>query len=1261
MVYSSILPVHPVVRHVALAVVLLQALAACGGGSGSASPSVPIAQSGIVVTVQNRPVAGQFLAVIPAGVTPEFRIVRNGEMGVAEVTDPLAGEFIYQPNADIVGGDSFTFRVNDSNEASITVMIVENLAPVLTSIPGGDPAIVADNPLAFTVSASDDPRWSLPAISASGLPGDAAFEAASVDQDAGIVTFSFSWTPTAADVAGSPHAVTFTAIDGVDPDLTSSLTVTISVTPNQAPVLATIGDRAVAAGDLLTFVVSASDLDGPAPLTLSVSGLPGGAGFDDEGDGAGTFSWIPTGADVGASPHAVTFTATDGAGNSGSETINISVSPQNQPPVLDPIGDRTVTAENPLTFSVSASDPDGPAPLTLSASGLPSGSSFIDNGNGNGTFAWTPTGADVGASPHEVTFIATDGGGLTDSVTIDITVEPNQAPILASIGDQTVTAENPLSFTISASDPDGPAPLTLSASGLPSGSSFIDNGNGNGTFAWTPTGADVGASPHEVTFIATDGGGLTDSVTIDITVEPNQAPILASIGDQTVTAENPLTFTISASDPDGPPPLTLTHSALPTGASFTDHEDGTGTFNWTPTISQIAGGPYEITFIATDGNVPGLTDDETISVHVSIADNFSGGAGNWTMVDDVPSPSSSWSVVNGVLRQQNKVESVNSFDGSYHRGAYAYYTNGAGLTDYRFSVDATYLATLQANDIGVMFRYQDNNNYYRLSMNARYGFTRLEKKVGGVFTPLAVNARGYVPGELIRFNVEANGSRIQVWINGDPMFAVTDASLGSGTVALYTQDQSSFDNVVIESPTAAPLVTLATPLAHTVSTTDTLSASAVATQVPAGGVVEFLLNGTRSVIDGTAPYSAIFDLVAGGDHTVEAIVRDAANVELARDTNIMVGAQGEYLVSLGDSITNGIGDRFSADNLSQSGRVVAVQGYQANLADLLDGSLQRPAIVFNSGIGGDRTANALTRVDSILARHPGSNRALVLLGTNDALAGTVPSGSGCSGGACNGTFKGNLQSLINTLNGAGKDVQVARIPPVFGSNASATPYANPLGATPNTTIQGYNDVINTELSGLVAGPDLFPYFLGASVNRFSLYTDPLHPNALGYVVIAHLWHNTLNPGAPVALPFILEDLGRSTVAPYLKQNLLEVGDAYYVDRSFVLTAIPSLLNGGIWLQTANNDAGSTAANYVSFEVDRPVTVYIAYDAGATARPNWMSAYTDTGQTLGTDDPLSPSLQLYSLAYNAGTITLGGNSATGASGADSHYVAIVVPD
>ena len=65
----------------------------------------------------------------------------------------------------------------------------------------------------------------------------------------------------------------------------------------------------------------------------------------------------------------------------------------------------------------------------------------------------------------------------------------------------------------------------------------------------------------------------------------NQAPVLSSIGSQSVTEGQNLNFGVSATDLDLDS-LILTAEDVPANATFTDDFDGTGTFDFNPDYSQ---------------------------------------------------------------------------------------------------------------------------------------------------------------------------------------------------------------------------------------------------------------------------------------------------------------------------------------------------------------------------------------------------------------------------------------------------------------------------------------------------------------------------------------------------------------------------------------------------------------------------------------------------------------------------------------------------
>ncbi|BBO77676.1 hypothetical protein DSCW_50930 [Desulfosarcina widdelii] len=501
-----------------------------------------------------------------------------------------------------------------------------------------------------------------------------------------------------------------------------------------------------------------------------------------------------------------------------------------------------------------------------------------------------------------------------------------------------------------------------------------------------------------------------------------------------------------------------------------------------------------------DGDVSSASSPTYPAPAVVYADAFPDDAAfnaHWA-TEDPTGGNASWAVVGGELSQTGHLEDNDlrdlTFDGlsSYHLGTYAYLVDPSISGSYRFSVsvlpkDNNAVDKTEGNDVGILFGYEDDDNYYRISMNARYGFTRFEKRSGGNFETIAVNARGYVDENWVSMAAEISGDTIVVWINGQPIFAWVDSAVLSGTVALYCQDRCRFDNVRITENPRQPTVAIASPLAYSVTPNNSFQAKAVVLSKPSGSSVAFSLD-DGSEISATASggyYLANFNGVADGEHEVTAVLRYADGTRADIDVNATVGTGGDYYVSVGDSITNGKYDEDPSNNDSADGRIVSIQGYQAPLVDAL-GTQTRPVIVFNEGIAGEDSTEMETRIVSILERHPGANQVLMLIGTNDSYGGGLPSA----------TFADNVDDTADLIVDAGKQVWLAEILPTRDDDAR------------NATIQQYNVEIQT-IAGTVAdvflGPDLYTNF-----NSPSYYTDNLHPNDTGYGVIADQWYDKLH-------------------------------------------------------------------------------------------------------------------------------------------------------
>lgn len=125
-------------------------------------------------------------------------------------------------------------------------------------------------------------------------------------------------------------------------------------------------------------------------------------------------------------------------------------------------------------------------------------------------------------------------------------------------------------------------------------------------------------------------------------------------------------------------------------------------------------------------------------------------------------------------------------------------------------------------------------------------------------------------------------------------------------------------------------------------------------------------------------------------------------------------------------------------------------------------------------------------------------------------------------------------------------------------------------------------------------------------------------------------------------------------------DVLAPGKLVYIDRTYTWTTIPPRYAGAQFVLTANNDKYATAANYLSFTINVPAMVYVAYDYYAARLPGWLTdgSWTSTGEVLGTSDV---KRQVYRKHFPAGPVVLGGNRQAPAAGAESNYNVVVMEE
>jgi Putative Ig domain/Bacterial Ig domain/FlgD Ig-like domain len=443
---------------------------------------------------------------------------------------------------------------------------------------------------------------------------------------AGVVTTTMTLLPTLG--ASGEYTVTVNATANGQTDTETFVVHVLPTGSNLAPVVVAPPVQTVTEGSMLSFTVNASDANGDAITFLSASGLPSGAAFvTNSSNTSGTFTWTPNASQSGA--YDVVFVAANGLEGSAATHIQVldSTGGGNRPPVLSVPATLSLNEGATASFTLTASDLDGDH-VTLSASGLPSGATFTDNGNNTASFSWTPGSTQSGT--YTVTFTGNDGhGGVTSTTTvftvIDVGGGGNQAPNVSVTPSVSVNEGANLTLTVTATDANGDH-VTLSASGMPSGATFVDNGNNTGTLSWTPGFSQSGT--YTITFTGNDGHGGVDTATSVVTVVNvsgggNVSPDVTAPGSRTVSEGSFLTFTVSASDANGDD-VTLTATGLPSGATFVDNDNNTGTFRWTPGSSQS--GTYAVVFTGNDGH-GGIDAATTV---ITVLDSGSGGSGNAT-------------------------------------------------------------------------------------------------------------------------------------------------------------------------------------------------------------------------------------------------------------------------------------------------------------------------------------------------------------------------------------------------------------------------------------------------------------------------------------------------------------------------------------------------------------------------------------------------------------------------------------------------------
>jgi hypothetical protein len=152
-----------------------------------------------------------------------------------------------------------------------------------------------------------------------------------------------------------------------------------------------------------------------------------------------------------------------------------------------------------------------------------------------------------------------------------------------------------------------------------------------------------------------------------------------------------------------------------------------------------------------------------------------------------------WTVTGGRLVQSSNIH-------SYAGGGVSYPGTLVIQEHHGPRADGTVSVNLQSPDndgAGIVFRYVDYDNYYRVSVDQQKHFVRLMKKQDGIYTTIAQKTDFYFSySQFHTLAVEMSGPDMEVFWDGQSVLQGSDSTFGYGLVGLYSWANAglTFDN-----------------------------------------------------------------------------------------------------------------------------------------------------------------------------------------------------------------------------------------------------------------------------------------------------------------------------------------------------------------------------------------------------------------------------------------------------------------------------------
>ncbi|WP_372502122.1 cadherin-like domain-containing protein [Tistrella mobilis] len=448
--------------------------------------------------------------------------------GVLKLKDGISLDAETEASVDLV----ITATDPDGLSASATVTITVLDDGVTPTVPVLTGRTVAENLAGGVIGTLPDPNGGSFSVD------DARFE---------IVDLDGTWTLKLKDGVSLDHeaeasvrlVITSTAVD--DTTLSSTVTITVSDV-NEVPGAPALDAGTVAenAAGAVIGRVTASDPDSGSTANGRLTYTVDDARFEIVGGVLKLKDGVSLDHEAAATVDLV-LTVTDGGGLTASRTVTITVSDVNEAPAAPSVSGTGVAENAPgaVVGAVTCTDPDGDA-LTYTVDD--SRFEIVDI-DGIQTLKLKDGVALDHESDPTVTLVVTarDPGGLATAMIVTLAVgDVNEAPTVPVVTGDAVQggSEGAIVGRVSASDPDDP----LTANGRLTYT--VDDARFEivGGVLKLKDGVVISAADEasvSLVITVTDGGGLSASTTVDLTVRPDTTPPVPVIADGRVPENAP--------------------------------------------------------------------------------------------------------------------------------------------------------------------------------------------------------------------------------------------------------------------------------------------------------------------------------------------------------------------------------------------------------------------------------------------------------------------------------------------------------------------------------------------------------------------------------------------------------------------------------------------------------------------------------------------------------------------------------------------------